>query len=519
MASGISGSLCDYNGKRMTLGMGRAALRPVLFFFALALGAQTEEQARESERAKQMMAAGRFEEAIPIYRQLVQALPANTGLLLNLALAEHMAGHERESIPHFEAVLKAQPNLTPAWFSLAQARLALNQPAQAVAPLKKVVAAEPKNIDARGMLASTLLDLGHAEESAAHYRELTTLSPNDPRAWYGLGSAYQAIAGGAFDRLQKADATSPYVAALVADTRVQRRQFRSAFFFYNEALKQLPNLHGIHASLADVYRKSGHADWASAEDAKEQALPAPDCNAHAAECEFVAGHDLKLLSLPRTPPPSAEALYWQSKAANELALQAFFRLGQLPPSVEMHRLKAEIARAQNQQLESVQEWRAALALSPGNPHLQQELAVSLFMAGDYKSALEIAQALLKADPRSAEFNFMAGDSLLRLEEPEKAAPYLEAALAADPKLAAARASLGLALSRMGKYAQAVPLLEKALELDDDGSLHYQLARAYQAAGQSEKARAAMAQYQEIVKKNQEQKEEVAREAQIVPPKQ
>jgi len=493
-------------------------MRLLLFFFALVLGAQTEEQARDSERAKQMMAAGRFEEAIPIYRQLVQALPGNTGLLLNLALAEHMAGHEREAIPHFEAVLKVQPNLTPASFSLAQAHLALNQPAQAIAPLKKVVAAEPKNADARGMLASALLDLGRAGESASQYRELTALSPNDARAWYGLGSAYQAIAAGVFEQLSKADPTSPYVSALVADTRVQRRQFRSAFFFYNEALKQLPGLHGIHAALADVYRKSGHTDWAAAEDAKEQALPAPDCAAHAAECEFLAGHDLKLTTLPHTPPPSAAALYWQAKAANELALQAFFRLGQLPPSVEMHRLKAEIARGQNQHLESVQEWRAALELSPGNPRLQQELAISLFLAGDYKSSLEIAGALLKLDPKSAEFNFMAGDSLLRLEEPEKAVPYLEAALAADPKLAAARASLGLALSRLGKYAPAVPLLEKALDLDDDGSLHYQLARAYQASGQAEKARTAMAQYQEILKRNQEQKDEVAREAQIGPPK-
>jgi tetratricopeptide (TPR) repeat protein len=498
--------------------MGRAALRPVLFFFALLSGAQTEEQARESERAKQMMAAGRYEEAIPIYRQLVQALPGNNGLLLNLALAEHMAGHERESIPHFEAALKAQPNLIPAWFSLAQARLAMDQPSLAVAPLKKVVAAEPKNSDARGMLASTLLDLGRADESAAQYRELTAIAPDDPRAWYGLGSAYQAIAGTAFDKLQKADATSPYVAALVADTRVQRRQYRSAFFFYNEALKKLPDLHGIHASLADVYRKSGHPDWAAMEDAKEQSLAAPDCKERAAECEFLAGHDLKLTTLPRTSLPSAAALYWQAKAANELALQAFFRLGQLPPSVEMHRLKAEIARAQGQHLESAQEWKAALEISPGNPRLEQELAISLFMAGDYKGSLEIANALLKADPRSAEFQFMVGDSLLRLEEPEKAVPHLEAALAADPKMTAARASLGLALSRLGKFEKAVPLLERAIELDDDGSLHYQLARAYQAAGQAEKARTAMAQYQDIVKKNQEQKEEVAREAQIGPPR-
>ena len=63
-------------------------------------------------------------------------------------------------------------------------------------------------------------------------------------------------------------------------------------------------------------------------------------------------------------------------------------------------------------------------------------------------------------------------------------------------------TLGLALARLGKYPEAVRHLEKSLELDDDGSLHYQLARAYQAAGSGEKARAAMAQYQEILKRKQ-----------------
>jgi tetratricopeptide (TPR) repeat protein len=498
--------------------MGRAALRLAPFCFCLTHAfSQTPEQARQSELARQMMASGRYEEAIPVYKQLVQALPGNTGLLFDLGLAEYMAGHEREAIPRFEAVLKAQPNLMSALLSLSQARLALNQPALAIVPLQKAVAADPKNVDARGLLAAALLDAGRAEQSVAQYRELTRLSPDDPRAWYGLGNAYQAIAANAFEALQKTDPTSPYVAALVAGTRVQRRQYRGALFFYHETLKKLPELHGIHSALADLYRKSGHPDWAAVEDAKERALPAPDCAAHGAECEFLAGHDLKLTMLSRTPRPSAESLYWRAKAANELALQAFFRLGQLPPSVEMHRLKAEIARAQNQHLESVQEWRAALALSPGDPRLQQELAISLFMAGDYQSAFDGATALLKSDPHSSEINFMAGDSLLHLEEPEKAIPYLEAALAADPRQLAAHASLGLALSRLEKYADAVPHLEKALEVDDDGSLHYQLARAYQSAGLSEKARAAMSQYREIVKRNQEQKEEVVREAQIGPP--
>jgi predicted Zn-dependent protease len=462
-------------------GLGRAALRLALFCCAGLLFAQTEEQAGESHRARELMAAGKYEQAIPIYRNLVKALPGNTGLVLDLAVAEHLAGRDREAIPHFEAVLKTQP----------------------------------KNRELRATLAGALLETGRYEQAAAQLRTLTAMAPDDAHAWYGLGMSYQGLAESAFARLQKMAPASPYVAALVADTRVQRRQYRSAFFFYHEALKHLPDLHGIHAALADVYRKTGHADWAAEEAAKEAALAAPECKTHVAECEFAAGHDEQVAAAPAA---TAESLYWQAKAANELALQAFFRLGQLPDSVERHQLKAEIARAQGQHLEAAQEWRAALALKPGNLSLERELAVSLFMSGDYRAALEQARELLKSRPGSAEFDFMAGDSLLRLERPDEAVPCLRAALAADPKLLAADASLGLALARLGKAAEAIPHLVKALELDDDGSLHFQLAGAYRAAGDAEKAREMMAKYQELVKREQEAKEEVAREAQIGPPR-
>lgn len=489
---------------------------PALFIFAL--HAQPDQLASQSERAKELMSAGRFEEAIPIYRKLVQAVPGNTGLLLNLGLAQHMAGHEREAIPNFEAVLKSDPKLLPALLSLSAARLALNEPQQAVVPLRKAVAAHPDNHEARGMLADALMEIGHFNEAAEQYRKLTELSPDDPRAWYGLGKNYEAIAANAFEQMQKANPQSPYVAALVADTRVQSRQYRSAFFFYKEALKQLPNLHGLHAALADVYRKTGHADWAAAEDAKERELPPPDCKKHAGECQFIGGHDVEAAASPSGAAPTPEVLFWQAKAANELALQAFFRLGQLPPSVEMHRLRAEIARNHRQHLEAVKEWRAALELAPGDPRLRQEVAVSLFMAADYKAALAEVTALLKLAPQSPELNFVAGDSLLHLEEPDKAIPYLRAALTADPNLLEAHASLGLALQRIGKSSEAVPHLEKAQDLDDDGSLHYQLARAYQSGGQAEKARSAMAKYQEIVKRNDATKAQVERETQIEPPK-
>ena len=199
------------------------------------------------------------------------------------------------------------------------------------------------------------------------------------------------------------------MAALIADTRVQRHQYRSAFYFYDEALKQLPGTHGIHAALARSVPENGSPGLGGG-GRRERDRPRRGglrrCTAASA-----SSWRAMICRRPRCPAPastSAEAFYWRAKAANELSLQALVRLGQLPPSMEFHQLRAEIARDQNQHLESAKEWRAALELAPGNPRLQHELAVSYFLAADYRTALAETGKVLRLDPRSPEMNFTAG---------------------------------------------------------------------------------------------------------------
>ena len=431
------------------------------------------------------MAAGRFADAIPLYEELVRAAPDNPGLLLNLGLAEHMAGQHRKAIPHFQAVLKTQPENIPARLSLGVAHLELGEPALAVAPLQKVLAADAANTAARGMLAQALLSLGRVKEAAANFRQLAAQTPNDSKAWYGLGKSYESVSAGAFEQLGRTAPESCWMLALVADSRVQRGQYRSAFYLYRHALEKNPAMGGVHAAIAEVYRKTGHAEWAAAETRLEPAKPA-------------------------APNP----LYADAKQYNQLALEAFSRLAALPESVEYHQLRAETMRGQGQHLESVKEWRAAMAMQPGNRKLEKEIAMSLYLGADYKSA---APLFLKFQPMTAELNYMEGDSLLHLEEADKAIRYLEAAVRADAKMLAARASLGLAYAKTGASAKAISHLEAAAAVDEDGSLSYQLARAYQAAGQPERAKKALEQYQEILKKAQAQKDELSKEAQITAP--
>jgi predicted Zn-dependent protease len=487
---------------------GRPSQGVALFFFLSSiLCAQTADQVAQSQRAKQFLGEGRFSEAAAIYQGLVRAMPTNVGLRLNLGLALHMAGNHADSIPEFEAVLKSQPSALPALVSLGTAHLQLNQAAKAIDPLTRAVALQPANIDVRGMLANALLSLDRAAEAAPHFRKLTSLAPADPRAWTGLGKSYELLAAKSFEEIPNG---SPEWLSLIGDTRLVRGQYRAAFYFYKQALEKKPAFRGIHTDLAKVYRATGNAEWAAAEEAAEKKIPAPNCVTEKAECDFLAGRFLNASTAAKSP-------YWRTRAFNELATRAFAQIGKLPPSVDLFLLKAEIATQRGQFAEAVKEYEGALRLSPSDPRLQRDYAAALYFARDYKRAIPLLEKEMSRDPKNAELYFFIGDSYLRQEQVDEALTYLKAAVAYDAKLLPARAALGQALVRAAKPAEAIPHLEAALPMDEDGSVQYQLSRAYQAAGETEKARAALAKYQEIRKKLDADKQDLEEQVKITPP--
>ena len=109
------------------------------------------------------------------------------------------------------------------------------------------------------------------------------------------------------------------------------------------------------------------------------------------------------------------------------------------------------------------------------------------------------------------------DTLLDLQKAKEAIPYLKKAVQIEPKLLPAQRTLGRAYLELGQPQQAIPHLKAALPIDDDGNLHYLLARAYQTAGQAELGRAMLKDYQAIVKSAAAANQAAEREVQIAPP--
>ncbi|MEJ7606436.1 MAG: tetratricopeptide repeat protein [Bryobacteraceae bacterium] len=77
---------------------------------------------------------------------------------------------------------------------------------------------------------------------------------------------------------------------------------------------------------------------------------------------------------------------------------------------------------------------------------------------------------------------------------------------ADPQYLPAQSALGRSYSQIGETEKAVPHLQAALAVDTDGALHYQLSRAYQAAGRVAEAKKLLAKYEEIQKASQSAEE-------------
>ena len=73
------------------------------------------------------------------------------------------------------------------------------------------------------------------------------------------------------------------------------------------------------------------------------------------------------------------------------------------------------------------------------------------------------------------------------------------------------------LVTIGKGAEAVPHLEAALPTDGDGTIHFQLARAYQMSGRTDEAKKMMAKSQQMRSADAAQRAQLEEEMRITGP--
>jgi predicted Zn-dependent protease len=382
-----------------------------------------------------------------------------------------------------------------------------------LAALERAVAAKPEDVQSRQRLADAYLAADRPADAVAQLHRVARLAPKVPAVWYALGQAFNAVKQDALATFS-GPADDPWRQLLTADALLSSDHLTDAFVLFREALGRLPSMITIHDSIARIYQRTGHAEWAAAERAKGRLAPAA-CGTRKALCEFRAARYRASLDAALRES-DAESRYWRARAANELALAAFNTLETLPDSPERRTVRATMAQAEERYTDAVAELEAALRLAPRQAELAFELASAYYSARDYEAAISTIAPLLQAYPEDARVLSLEGRSLLQLRRADEAVPILERLAARHPNDLQVRLALGRAYLQSGNYAAAVPLIEEQLAGDNDGSLHVQLARACTALGLRDKAASLLARSEELQRADDARRAALARRAITAP---
>lgn len=198
-------------------------------------------------------------------------------------------------------------------------------------------------------------------------------------------------------------------------------------------------------------------------------------------------------------PHSAGALYWSIKANERLAYEALEKYEQMEPNSERsHLLLGDIYRQRDQFLKAETEYRWALSIKPHSAAALYGLASAYFGDGNIPKTIQTARLALEQMPDDPELNLLAGEAYVANRQYPAAAPCLKIALGAKPQMIPhVHALLGEVYEHTEDTQQAIAQLKLGLSSDQDGSLHYQLARLYRKIGDTKDAAAALAETRAI----------------------
>jgi len=364
----------------------------------------------------------------------------------------------------------------------------------------------PRSLRAIVRRGETKLIKGDLEGSLQDWNAAITV--DGPRAERVLGIREIGLGDAAFEQLP--DALREQIQKLAPE--LQRREAPAAHLALaflamqdgnsslqvsegERALFSETPLSAMDCSQANIQQALLHEQFSALAHCAPQILtPRPSSNSSyaLARALFEAGDceaSLKLLS--RLAPPdqhSPEASYWRARCYERLATAAYLSLFQADPnSYRLHQLMGDLHAAKGNDGKAIEEYRLAVRLKPSLPNLHYSLGHLLWKDLRVGEARQELEAELALNPRDADALIDLGNTYLLEHQPDKALPYLSRALAANPQNPGIHRDLGTAYSELGDYAKAEVEFKIAVSADRDGSVHYKLAKVYQALGQKEMA--------------------------------
>jgi tetratricopeptide (TPR) repeat protein len=222
-------------------------------------------------------------------------------------------------------------------------------------------------------------------------------------------------------------------------------------------------------------------------------------------CAFYTGDFLtvsKVAERQKTNPATlVQGLYWETKVGQKLAIATLTRAGEIDPnSPRMHVLAGDVFRQKRRWSEAEAEYRKALAIAPASHGARLSLGIVLFTELKTEEALAIAKSLLAETPEDPEANLLAGEILVQEHKFTEAELYLTHCQKLDPEFVPhVHILVGQVYAETNRVPEAISEYKLGLISDENGSIHYQLARLYQKTGDMKAAAEAFQASQRIRK--------------------
>ena len=133
-------------------------------------------------QALAFLQAGRPQEALRLYRQILTAQPDHTDALNLGGVAAFQSGDVNQGLKLLQGAVARRPDYVDAHNNLGNVLLAQGHMDDAVASYRKALAIKPDLAEAHSNLGNAIKELGRLDEAVAHYHKALAIKPDLPEA-------------------------------------------------------------------------------------------------------------------------------------------------------------------------------------------------------------------------------------------------------------------------------------------------------------------------------------------------
>lgn len=353
-------------------------------------------------------ALGRDDDAIAIYRSILEREPRNPEVLRRLALVSMRTSDLETVVRCFETILADYPGEPGALVPLGSVYARMGKLSEAVTALTLALEKDEGSAEAHHYLGMVYSELGLWDEAKRHLERALTLEPHHPATLFEMGLLYERMEerAKALDFFHEAAAASPenpQVHLRIAEILRFQKSVAEAERAYRKALELLPELTVARLQLGQLLFEANR--YEEAKEVFEQTLEQDPENAE-------AHHELAQVEAKLGNSEPARAHFEKAKTLAPFDVQLYLHYGNfLMQQGEAARGRELLARFQ--ELKRSDDRAKALAaqveLEPQNLEAKKELVAELLALGRREDALREAQRFLAQDRSNPDYQLLLAE--------------------------------------------------------------------------------------------------------------